>query len=336
MENLFIDTNIYLSFFHFSSDDLEELRKLSVAVESKRIRLYLTTQVVDEFRRNRGEKIADALKKFDSQNLPRQFPEICKSYAEYSKLRKLAAAFDDFKKILIENLKNDIQERSLLADEIIDKLFSVADKLEVTDTIIEDARTRIECGNPPGKKGALGDAINWELLLKTVPIDEDLHLITDDKDYSSKIDRSQPSEFLLWEWNNKKNSKLFYYLRLSDYLGVQFSDIKLASELEKRLAISDLVNSESFSQTHIAIKKLSKFTNFEDSEIQEIVEASVSNRQIYWIYDDKDVHKFLLNLIHNKEDIIEPEQFSKFKSIYIDQGSTSTGIITEVNDDLPF
>ncbi len=62
--NLFIDTNIYLSFYHFTSDDLEELRKLIVAIHEKRIKLYVTSQLRDEFRRNREIKIADALKLF--------------------------------------------------------------------------------------------------------------------------------------------------------------------------------------------------------------------------------------------------------------------------------
>ena len=40
--NLFIDTNIFLSFYHLSSDDLEELRKLAALLEQKKATLYLT------------------------------------------------------------------------------------------------------------------------------------------------------------------------------------------------------------------------------------------------------------------------------------------------------
>jgi PIN domain len=70
--NLFIDTNIYLTFYHYSSDDLEELKKLAVAIKSGEITLYSTQQIQDEFKRNRESKIADALKRFNEQKLGTQ------------------------------------------------------------------------------------------------------------------------------------------------------------------------------------------------------------------------------------------------------------------------
>ena len=51
--NLFIDTNIFLSFFHFTKDDLEEIRKLEVLIDKKEVVLWLPEQVQDEFHRNR-------------------------------------------------------------------------------------------------------------------------------------------------------------------------------------------------------------------------------------------------------------------------------------------
>ncbi len=47
--NIFIDTNIFLSFFHFSSDDLEELKKLAVFLRRGKVRLWLPEQVVRNF-----------------------------------------------------------------------------------------------------------------------------------------------------------------------------------------------------------------------------------------------------------------------------------------------
>lgn len=49
MVSIFIDTNIYLNFYHFSDDELEELKKLSVAIKKKDIKLYITRQVINEF-----------------------------------------------------------------------------------------------------------------------------------------------------------------------------------------------------------------------------------------------------------------------------------------------
>lgn len=65
--NLFIDTNIFLSFHHYTSDDLEELRKLAVLARQGEVELLLPKQVVDEFKRNRAGKIADALKRLREQ-----------------------------------------------------------------------------------------------------------------------------------------------------------------------------------------------------------------------------------------------------------------------------
>ncbi len=37
MINLFIDTNIFHSFFHLTSEDLEELKKLAVLIDNNEI-----------------------------------------------------------------------------------------------------------------------------------------------------------------------------------------------------------------------------------------------------------------------------------------------------------
>lgn len=81
--NVFIDTNIYLTFFHLSHDDLEELNKVFVLQKSNNITLWMTDQVVEEFRRNREAKLADALKRFSEERLNNQIPQMVKEYPEY-------------------------------------------------------------------------------------------------------------------------------------------------------------------------------------------------------------------------------------------------------------
>ncbi len=61
MKNLFIDTNTFLSFYHLTNEDLEELKKLVVLIDSSEIRLFVPQQVKNEFVRNRGNKIVDAM-----------------------------------------------------------------------------------------------------------------------------------------------------------------------------------------------------------------------------------------------------------------------------------
>ena len=87
--NVFLDTNIFLSFYHLTNDDLEELLKLKVMLEKKNVVLFLPTQIMDEYWRNRENKIAAALKSLKDQNLKLQFPVLCKDYMEYDTLREL-------------------------------------------------------------------------------------------------------------------------------------------------------------------------------------------------------------------------------------------------------
>lgn len=58
---LFIDSNIFLSFYEFTSEDLTELDKLCRLIEKKEMDLLLPQQVVDETWRKREETITVVL-----------------------------------------------------------------------------------------------------------------------------------------------------------------------------------------------------------------------------------------------------------------------------------
>lgn len=315
--NLFIDTNIYLSFYHFSNDDLEQLKKLIVAIKDGKIKVFLPEQVIEEFKRNRENKIADALKKFNEQKLPNQFPQFCKDYPEYRDLVNLFKNYELTKEKLFEKLLRDIKGRNLKADKIINKIFDISNTIKASASLIQEAKERFDFGNPPGKNGSYGDAINWISLLKKVPEKEDLHIIARDKDYVSSIDDKTISEFLSDEWREINNSEAYLYTSLSAFFELHFPDIKLASEMEKKFAILSLINSVNFASTHYAIAKLSKFTDFTDEEINELVYAAVSNNQINLILLDEDVKAFYTNLIKNKTGVIHPDTLMQFKAVIL-------------------
>ncbi len=263
------------------------------------------------------------MKIFSAQRLPDKYPEMCKSYEEYSQLRELSKSFSQFKTQLMEKLRKDIDGNQCGADKIIDGLFGVAHKLNIDKDIVQVAKTRVALGNPPGKNNSLGDSINWELLLKYVPTKTELHLVTvDKKDYSSKVDNSRLAEFLDGEWKEKKNSTICYYTQLSAFFNREFpniklpSDLELEADLEKETAINNLVNSVSFQMTHKAIKDLRNFRDLTDAQILEIIEASTINDQIHRIHDDDDVKAFLLELITEKGDLLPPELIQDFNRIY--------------------
>lgn len=331
MIHLFIDTNIYLTFYHFSDDVLEELKKLAVAISNKDIKLYLSEQVINEFNRNREAKIADALKRFETQLLPSQFPNICRAYEEYSTMRNHLEGFRIAKNSLLEKLRSDIENKDLGADKIISDIFTVAEKLDESDELINIAFDRVNRGNPPGKPGSYGDAINWLVLMESIPKGEDLYLLTDDKDYMSRLDSNKLCDYLRAEWEKKQESSVHIYRKLSEFLREKYPDIKLASELEKQLAIDALINSQNFASTHLAIKNLSKYSDFSDSEVNEIARAAVQNGQIYRIMGDSDVESFVSHIFEGREDIISPDIFKEYREI-----SSSVKEESSEEDDIPF
>src|SRR4051794_34908567 len=111
-------------------------------------------------------------------------------------------------------------------------------------------------GNPPGKPGNLGDRLNWETLLAHVDDGADLHIVSKDGDYQSRLNSNRPHHFLVEEWTQRKQGELVLHAELRPFLNVHFSDIKLSVDIEKRDAINYLVNSRSFSSTHNAVAEL--------------------------------------------------------------------------------
>lgn len=313
--NIFIDTNVFLSFYHFTSDDLEELNKLGVLLAQGKARLFLPDQVVQEFRRNRENKIADALKKLRSQKLGFQFPQFCKNFPEYDNLRQLQRSYGNVHATLVEKVTEDITSQSLKADSVITGLFDLATRIPIDEEIVERANRRLAMGNPPGKDGSLGDALNWEALVTTIEDGENINFITDDKDFSSPLDANTFSGFLLEEWAETKNSSLLFYKSLSTFFKEHFPEISLASEYEKDLLIRHLANSESFSETHAIIAKLRKYSDFTMTQINAIVEAAISNAQVNWIIEDWDVEAFFRDVVKGKEEHIKSSNFDRLNEL---------------------
>ena len=305
--NLFIDTNVYLSFYHLSGEDLEELKKLSVLLENSEIVLLLPAQVVEEFRRNRAAKIADALKGLRDQKLNFQFPQLCKDYAEYEQLRGLQREYERTHAELLSKITGDVDTKRLGADEIIGRLFELGKSIPIDDDLMVRARLRMDRGNPPGKNGSMGDAINWEALLTHAPDHDALHFVTDDRDYSSPLDAAAFNGFLLEEWATRKRGALVSHKRLSEFFKKEFPQIRLASEIEKELLIQKLANSKNFASTHTLVAKLRGLSDFSVAQSNAILSAAVSNNQVGWIIGDDDVRSFIQSLIAGRIDQLDQE-----------------------------
>jgi len=316
---IFIDTNVYLKFYHYSNDELEELRKLIVLIEQEEILLYVPSQVLNEFTRNREVKIADALKTFKEDKLNNSFPIFLKEYPEYELMKKAIIEYQKNKRIVLENIKIAIENNSLKADEIINELFEKAEIIEANESLITSAKVRFDLGNPPGKNNSYGDALNWETLLQEDSIDENLIFISDDKDYFSEIDNSKFNKYLEKEWENRKHSKIIFYKSISEFFKNKYPNIKLASDLQKDVYIERLQSSNTFRDSRYNLSKLSKFDDFTSDQINSIFFQTFSNTQLYWISEDEDINEILYDLYDKynsiMDEFIKTEFLSKVKRI---------------------
>ena len=284
-------------------------------INTGNIILYLPEQTKNEFYRNREVKISDSLDKLRASKLNNQFPMISHSYEEYDKMKKAIKQFESNKSKLLKQLQHDAESESLVADDVLNQLFSKATYIETTSDILDEAVTRFEIGNPPGKDKSYGDAINWVSLLK-VAYDEDIHFISEDKDYYSKLNEANFNSYLLKEWKDNKDSDLHYYKRLSDFFKINYPDIEISSETEKEIMIKNLREAYSFDNAKSVIRRLRNFDGFSIQQLNEITEAFSTNNQIYWIPTDWTVSSARRDIIEANEDKIDPTIYSDYEERY--------------------
>lgn len=300
--NLFIDTNVFLNFFHFSGEDLEELKKLTALIDAGDIVLWLPEQVCDEFHRNRDSKIKDAMGS-TTQKFSMTAPAFFKNYAEFTDL--MAAIREAGKKhaSLMAVVKADMEANSLAADVTISAIFAKGKRIARSVEVFNKALIRYRVGNPPGKKkDTIGDEINWESLLHDVPENEDLHIVSVDGDYTSEILTGTPHSFLRTEYKVAKNADLHLHKNLQTFFAAHFPHIKLASDIAKAKAIDELAKSGSFYTTHLAIPALMAYVaDFTSPEIEKLIAIAESNSQVGWIIGDPDVFAFYNSLAQSKE-----------------------------------
>lgn len=295
MKHLFIDTNIWLSLYHFSGADLTQFSKLKDYL-GESIKLYCTEQVYNELIRNRESKINDSFAKFKIDKL--SYPAFCKSYEEYSDFSKdyseLINRLDTWKK----KIKNDIEKKQLAADLLIEDLFEKAGIIKC-DGYVDKAVNRYHIGNPPGKDNKYGDAINWECLLSQVPEGEDLYLISADRDYRSILFDRNINPYLEFEWKRTKKSNIFFYTDLLSFINTHLKDILLEDEKTKQSLIDELAKSHSYLETHGIIAKLGKQSGWNESHIDKLCSCLINNGQVSRIIEDDDVFEFYDDLLSN-------------------------------------
>lgn len=293
MKYVFIDTNIWLSLYSFTDDDLNQFAKLRDYID-KDIHLILSSQLYSEILRNRENKIKESWSKFTCQQP--QYPAFVKGYDEYQEVKE--ALDQSIKKfgLMKDKINNDIQNRCLPADETIKQFFDNRELISCDD-VIDTAYKRFIIGNPPGKNNKYGDAINWECLLKNVPDESDIYIVSSDKDYQSILNKDAFNPFLQAEWETKKCGSVKYYSRLTHFLEEHIAGIKLKTEEEKEELILSLRNSNSFYSTHGIISNMNAYPDWTRTQIEELCSIAIQNDQVGWILEDNDVLSFYKKLI---------------------------------------
>ncbi|MBP2015574.1 PIN domain-containing protein [Anaerococcus degeneri] len=298
--NLFIDSNIWLSLYDFSDDNLSQFEKLKTYKDHK-IKLFIPQQVVDEVYRNRDNKLNSTYKNFQLK-IPK-FPNFTKPYPEYNefkdKMEDLDKKFNEWK----DNIHKDIINNNLSADKTIEEFFNQDTILECSDDIIKKAYNRFTKGNPPGKNNSFGDAINWETLLKYGP-NEDLYFITSDKDFVSDLSKNEFNYLLKKEWNNNKGGNIIFYSSLYSFFKDKLEDIELEISDAKGQLINNLLNSESFAYTHIVIKNLNEYSDWSYEEVYDLCNCVLQNDQVGRILLDYDVRDFYETILKSQNDDI--------------------------------
>jgi len=305
--NLFIDTNVFLSFFQFSSDDLEELNKLGVLVRNGTLTLLVPDQVRSEFRRNRDGTVADAMKRLREQRIGVQFPQLCREHAEYHALRDVLRAAEEARSALIAAVEADIAATRLKADVVIAGLFAEGHRVLETEAHLSRARDRMLRGNPPGKKGSHGDALSWEALLESVPDDQDLYFVSGDGDWVSPLADEQFDSFLADEWRTRKRSEIRFFRRLSALFREHLPNISLETEEEKERLIRDLTASGNFARSRALLRQLAAHGGFTSLQLNNIARAAISNNQIHWIITDADIARYVRSLLGQRVHDMDPD-----------------------------
>jgi len=307
--HLFIDTNVFLSFYEYSETSLDSIQELVKLVKRRKIDLWLPEQVEDEFYRNRENKLSTLMKNIASMKkaFKPSYPRICKDHDLFDEVRDSQKQYNDKITKLIDALNADISEINLRADHEIKELFKSSNRLPRTEEIVNNAVRRKHIGNPPGKKGSHGDEIIWESLLAEVPSIQKLCIISGDGDYISSLNKNEIKPFLRNEWKKRKKSEVELYRELATFLKKFYPNIKLELEQEKTRLIEYLADSNSFKTTHNMLRLLSAYQQFSSKEANELVYIFLDNRQVGWILGDSDVINFYKTLLANHYTVIDPE-----------------------------
>lgn len=320
MRSLFLDANILLDFFRFGDDDISEVGKIVALVQGKDIALYTNSQLKSEIDRNREKVLSESFSSIKATKYALRAPNYCASFPELAALKIALKVAGEKHSALVSTIEDKIKKKDLPADKIIELLFESAQEIEINKSIVDKAKLRLDLGNPPGKKGSLGDAVHWESLL-SLSSGYSFDLVSRDGDFASELDSTEIKGFLLSDWQQKfgQYSSISLFPSLGAYFRARFPQIKLSDEAAKNELISRLELSPNFSTTHALISELGAFTFFTTAQVVQLFEILVSNNQVGWVATDADVFDFYAKHKNKSHVVSDSVQIESAKLLEVDR-----------------
>lgn len=295
---LFLDANIFLDFYRFGGDDIQEMGKLVSLIRDKEIEVLKNNYLSDEVARMREATLANSFAELKSTKYNVKAPNYCERMSEYSELKTLLKEINKVHAKLLSETESKIAKKALPADKLIHEIMEKATEIQITDEVLAKARGRRDLNNPPGKKGEIGDAVHWEALLSDKRVKR-LDIVSNDGDFESELEPGKIKAFLEDEWKKRKPgavARVELFKSLTDYFKTRYPQIKLTDEVEKRNLVQRLMASPNFATTHSVISELSRYSYFTQGQVAQMFEALIENNQVAWIAEDEDVRGFYLGL----------------------------------------
>ena len=295
--HIFIDANIFLSFYEASPDTLLELAKIAAVLKGRKAALWLPDQVKREFWKNREGSIGSALREFEKSSGLGAVPRLVSEDGEFRTIAKLASDLEKKKAEIISRVREQVKNEQTAADREVRMLFSLATEIDTSGSIFVEAQERALRQSPPGKQDRLGDRISWVALLRAVPASADLHVISADDDFSSEANPNEIKPYLAAEWTTKKHGTVKLWRRASQFLAAQVPGAATAIEIERTLMVESFEKSPSFARTHALIGEFPDLTHLSPALVDRLANAILTNSQIHWLRGDDDVKKFITQFL---------------------------------------
>ena len=123
--NIFIDTNIFLSFYLHTSDDICDLEKIYSYIINGFVKLWLPLHEINEFNRNRDNKLYESLNCINKIKFDYSFPLIMTQHKDFSEFHATIKDIAKKKISIVNDIILEIESNNLHQDILIKKYLIV-------------------------------------------------------------------------------------------------------------------------------------------------------------------------------------------------------------------